>query len=94
MNKELIKQELENEINSIIESNSNTFNNTSGIVEKLEMWSTKLGGVENFGEVISKKLNEILEKHNIKFKDENEKNELILFLNPTIKKLILKNIRK
>ena len=90
MNKELIKKELENEINSIIKSNNDTFNVSS----KLKMWSTKLSGVEDFGEVISKKLNQILEKHNIKFKDENEKNELISFLNPTIKQLMIKNIRK
>ena len=94
MNKELIKTELENEINSIINSSSKTFKNTSGLQGKLAMWSTKLGGVEDFGEVISKKLNEIIDKHEVKFKDENQKNELINFLNPTIKQLIIKNVRK
>lgn len=94
MNKELIKEELEKEINLIIESNNDSFKNTSGLQDKLKMWSTKLGNVEDFGETITKKLNEILEKHNIKFKDENEKNELILFLNPTIRELIIKNIKK
>ncbi|NCQ11949.1 MAG: hypothetical protein GW809_07375 [Bacteroidetes bacterium] len=94
MNKELIKEELEDEINLIITSNSKTFKSTSGLQEKLEMWSTKLGGVEDFATTITKKLNEILEKHNVKFKNESEKNELITFLNPTIKELILKNIRK
>lgn len=94
MNKELIKTELEIEINSIINSNPNTFKNISGIQDKLKMWSTKLSGVEDFGEVISKKLNEILEKHKIVFKNEDEKNELILFLKPTIQNLMVKNIKK
>lgn len=94
MNKELIKTELEIEINSIINSNSDTFKNTSGLQDKLKMWSTKLGGIEDFSEVISKKLNDILERHNIIFKDENEKNELILFLKPTIQELIVKNVKK
>jgi hypothetical protein len=94
MNKELVKIELENEINSIINSNSDTFKNTSGLLDKLEMWSTKFGGVEDFTEVISKKLNEILERHSIVFKDENEKNELIAFLKPTIQELVVKNIKK
>ena len=94
MNKELIKKELENEINLIISSNSKTFKNTSGLQKKLEMWSTKISGVEDFATTITKKLNEILEKHNVEFKSESDKNELIKFLNPTIKKLIIKNIRK
>ena len=94
MNKELVKTELENEINSIINSSSNTFENTSGLRNKVAMWSTKLGGVEDFGEIISKKINEILERHNIVFKDENEKNELTAFLKPTIQELIVKNIKK
>ncbi|MES2804091.1 MAG: hypothetical protein V4652_00885 [Bacteroidota bacterium] len=94
MNKEFVKTELENEINSIINSNLDTFKNTSGFLNKLEMWSTKFGEVEDFTEVISKKLNEIIERYGIVFRDENEKNELIAFLKPTIQELIVKNIKK
>lgn len=94
MNKEFVKTELENEINSIINSNLDTFKNTSAFLNKLEMWSTKFGEVEDFTEVISKKLNEIIERYGIVFRDENEKNELIAFLKPTIQELIVKNIKK
>ena len=37
-------------------------------------------------------LNEILAKNNVKFKDEKEKDNLIEYLNPTIKELIQKFI--
>ena len=94
MDKELIKTELIEEIELIIKSKTDTFKNTSGIVEKLEMWNTKLDSVEDFIVVISNKLNEILERHKIVFKDESEKKELNEFLKPTFNQLVIKHIRK
>lgn len=94
MDKEEIKNQLINEVNSLMNTDGNSFTNTHGLLDKLEMWKTKLGNVEDFGEQIVAKLNEIIKNNNIKFKDEAEKNELISFLQPTIQELIVKNIKK
>lgn len=93
MNKELIKKELSAEITALIDSDSITFDNTSGLVGKLEMWQAKLDNVKDFSQTIIDKLNEILQNHNIEV-NEIEKSELLEYLKPTVQDLIVKNLRK
>jgi len=51
-----------------------------------------MGKADTFSHNIVDLLNEILAKNNVEFKDEKEKDNLIEFLNPTIKELIQKFI--
>ena len=51
-----------------------------------------MGKADAFSHKIVDLSNEILEKNNVEFKDEKEKDNLIEFLNPTIKELIQKFI--
>lgn len=70
----------------------NQFRNAEGL-DKLNAWSEKFGKTPDFSKSIIDKLNEILEKENVNFKDDQEKNTFIEFINPTIKDLITKFIR-
>lgn len=92
MNRDKIKQLLIKEIENQFQKNENKFRNTKGL-DKLNAWSEKFSKTPEFSELIIDKLNEILTKENVDFKDENEKNEFIKFINPTIKDLITKFIR-
>ena len=59
---------------------------------KLKAMAEHMGKADNFSHKIVDLLNEILAKNNVKFKDEKEKDNLIEYLNPTIKELIQKFI--
>ena len=93
MDKEKIKSELISEVNKMINSNPDKFKKSMGLTDKLDMWSKKIGNADDFSKKIIDKLNEILNKHSVKFKDDSEKNDFLKFINPTIKELIVKNIK-
>lgn len=87
MDKEAIKNDLIREVEILINSNVNPVKTTSGF-NKLEALGNHIDTLEDFSEKITDKLNKILQTKNIKFENEDEKNELILYLKPTITELI------
>ena len=92
MDKEAIKDELIRESELIINSTSNPVKRASGL-NKLKALGNHLKTTEDFNQKLTAKLNEILEEKNITFEGENgeeEKNELIEYLKPTITELIKK----
>lgn len=92
MDKERIKQKLITEVENQFQKQENQFRKAEGL-DKLNAWSEKFEKTPKFSELIVDKLNEILEKENIEFKDEQEKNEFLEYINPTVKGLITKFIR-
>tara|TARA_R110002051_G_scaffold306845_2_gene377634 strand:- start:603 stop:884 length:282 start_codon:yes stop_codon:yes gene_type:complete len=92
MDKERIKQKLITEVENQFQKQENQFRKAEGL-DKLNAWSEKFGKTPKFSELIVDKLNEILEKENIEFKNEQEKNEFLEYINPTVKDLITKFIR-
>jgi hypothetical protein len=94
MDKEAIKNELIREVENLINSTNNPVQSASGF-GKLEALGNHLSNVDDFTKKITDKLNEILNVKNIRFDGENgeeEKNELISYLKPTITELIKKYI--
>ena len=90
MYKEAIKNELVREVELIINSTRNPVKSSVGI-SKLKALANHLGTIEDFTKKINSKLNEILKEHNItEFESEEEKNELIQYLKPTVTELIRK----
>ena len=91
MNKENIKSELILEVEKLLNLSENKISGSSGL-DKLKAMAEHMGKADNFSHKIVDLLNEILAKNNVEFKDEKEKDNLIEFLNPTIKELIQKYI--
>ena len=91
MNKEKIKNELISEVEKLLNLSENKIGGNSGL-GKLKAMAEHMGKADNFSHKIVDLLNEILAKNNVEFKDEKEKNNLIEYLNPTIKELIQKFI--
>ncbi len=94
MDKEAIKQELIRECELIINSTDNPVKRASGF-NKLEALGNHIDTTDEFSKKITDKLNEILVAKNLRFdgeKGEEEKNELITYLKPTIIELIRKYI--
>ena len=91
MNKENIKSELILEVDKLLNLSENKISGNPGL-GKLKAMAEHMGKADNFSHKIVDLLNEILAKNNVKFKDEKEKDNLIEYLNPTIKELIQKFI--
>ena len=91
MNKENIKNELILEVEKLLNLSENKISGSSGL-DKLKAMAEHMGKADNFSHKIVDLLNEILAKNNVEFKDEKEKDNLIEYLNPTIKELIQKFI--
>ena len=87
MNKENIKSELILEVDKLLNLSENKISGNPGL-GKLKAMAEHMGKADNFSHKIVDLLNVILAKNNVKFKDEKEKDNLIEFLNPTIKELI------
>ena len=87
MNTENIKSELILEVDKLLNLSENKISGNPGL-GKLKAMAEHMGKADNFSHKIVDLLNEILAKNNVKFKDEKEKDNLIEFLNPTIKELI------
>ena len=87
MNKENIKNELISEVEKLLNLSENKIGGSSGM-GKLKAMEEHMGKADAFSHKIVDLLNEILVKNNGEFKDEKEKDNLIEFLNPTIKELI------
>lgn len=92
MDKEKIKNDLISTMESFIVQ-SNSFDGKEGIIEKLEMWQTKLRGVKGFSDLILEKLNEILENENVEFASDFEKEEFIEYIKPYVQELIVRQIK-
>ena len=91
MNKENIKSELILEVDKLLNLSENKISGNPGL-GKLKAMAEHMGKADNFSHKIVDLLNEILAKNNVEFKDEKEKDNLIEYLNPTIKELIQKFI--
>ena len=91
MNKEKIKNELISEVEKLLNLSENKIGGNSGL-GKLKAMAEHMGKADNFSHKIVDLLNEILAKNNVEFKDDKEKDNLIEYLNPTIKELIQKFI--
>lgn len=92
MDKEAIKDELIKECELLISSAKNNKHNAG--VTKLEALANHIGTVGDFTKTINVVLNEILKQQNVtKFKNEEEKSELLVFLKPTIAELMRKYIK-
>ena len=91
MNKEKIKNELISEVENLLSLSENKIGGNSGL-GKLKAMAEHMGKADNFSHKIIDLLNEILEKNNVEFKNDKEKDNLIEYLNPTIKELIQKYI--
>ena len=91
MNKENIKNELKSEVEKLLNQSENKIGGNSGL-GKLQAMAEHVGKTDNFSKKIVDLLNEILVKNKIEFEDEKEKDNLIIYLKPTITELIQKFI--
>lgn len=89
MDRDEIKNELVREVEEIINSKSNPVKRATGL-NKLGALSTQAGTLDDFTKKITEKLNEILVNKKIVIENEEEKNEFMEYLKPTITELIRK----
>ena len=91
MNKENIKNELTLEVQKLLNLSENKIGGNSGL-GKIQAMAEHMGKADDFSKKIVDLLNEILVKNNVEFKEEKEKDNLIVYLKPTITELIQKFI--
>lgn len=85
MTNEEIRRELIIRVNTFLNSNSDKRGSLDGLISRLKSFKP-------FSEKIIEILNNILTENDIKFKNENEKNEFTKFIKPTIEELAKKVI--
>ena len=86
MNKEEIRNQLIEEVQDLLTHKYKR--KPSKGLDALKGLANHFKGSEDFGNVITKTLNSILQKNEVKFESEEEKKNLITFLKPTITDLI------
>lgn len=87
-----IKIELESEIESLLQLSENKTRQASGI-DKLKASADHFEKADSFSQTVIDKLNEVLQRHKIKFIDDSEKNEFMSFIQPTITESLTKFLR-
>ena len=92
MKKEEIKTELIKRGQKISDDIRRNVPKSSGMLAQIKNVAERIKTTDNFAKEITKTLNSILRENDVTFRD-NEKQELITFLKPTIAELIKRHIR-
>ncbi|MGL2967517.1 hypothetical protein [Flavobacterium sp. XGLA_31] len=91
MDRENIKNELISEVEKLLNQSKYKTRRAQGL-DKLSAMADHVGMADTFAKEMTNKLNEILVKHKVDFK-ENEKEEFTQFLKPTIEALMSRYLR-
>lgn len=89
MTKEEIKNELIRKVENLLRLNENKMRRAEGL-DKLNAWQEKFDKTPDFSKLIVDKLKEVLVENKIDFKDENDKNDFLEYIKPTVKELVVK----
>ena len=89
---EQIKNELIKESESLLNLNKYKTKPSNGL-DKLTAKSEHLKTFDDYSKVLIDKLNEIVNKHELTFENDSEKDEFMNFIRPTIIELSQKHIR-
>jgi len=92
MDKDQIKTELISEVEILLSLSKKKLANTAGI-GKIKAMADHVGKMDDFSHRIIDILNEILKKNKIELNNEDDKNDLLAFLKPTVADLLRKYIR-
>ena len=93
MDKDQIKTELISEVEILLSLNKKKLANTAAGIGKIKAMADHAGKMDDFSNRIIDILNEILQKNKIELNNEDDKNELLAFLKPTVADLLRKYIR-
>lgn len=92
MDIELIKSDLHYKVKQLIKQRKTTKGRALKIVYKVKSWSDKVAETEDLINKVYHTLHEVLQQHDIHFKNEYEKEGFVKLMEPTVNDLVIKNI--